>query len=318
MNDSASSVESAAPAKRTRRKLKLLGVLRVMAYAFVVCLVMSALAARSAWGDLKESALVLGRELVTFGDLLGKSHRLRLNGEPVFVASAMTDQTVQQVIDRFDKTCREHAGGLVEEFENLPEAVRAKVPERYQGSEGVGILRKDGDQEGVIACLSQDGKEGSRGVLRNFDAFAATGDLASIGKLRYVYATRTAAGKTHVVVVWTDGSFKIRNIVPMDGAEPPGSDPPDTPRPMGATRLLSAEVEGAPYGVHIYDVPRKSEEVLRGYEEEMPKHGWTALPVVAAKQSDARAFQRPGSDILVIAHPKGDRTYVSLVETVSR
>ena len=104
------------------------GVLRVMAYASVVCLGISAVAARSAWGDFKESSLVIGRELSQFGDLLGKSQRLRLNGEPVFVASAMTDQTVRQVIDRSDATCREHSGGLAEEFENLPETVKASTP----------------------------------------------------------------------------------------------------------------------------------------------------------------------------------------------
>jgi hypothetical protein len=312
------TAHASLPTPRARRRLKVVGVLRVMTYASVVCLGISAFAARSAWGDLKESSLVIGRELVQFGDLLGKSHRLRLNGEPVFVASAMTDQTVRQVIDRFDATCREHSGGLAEEFENLPAAVKSQVPISLKGGEGVGILRKDDDQEGTIACLSQDGKDGTRGVARHLDEFAATGDLAAIGKLRYVYAQRTPAGKTHVVAVWTDGSFRIRNIIPMDGAEPPGSDPAETPRPDGAVRLLSAEVEGAPYGVHIYEVPRKSEEVLQSYEQEMPRHGWTAIPVVKAKQSDARAFQRPGSDMLVVADPKGERTYVTLVQTIVR
>lgn len=305
-------------AARPRRRLNVIGVLRVMVYASAVCLAISALAARSAYGDLKESSLVIGRELSQFGDLLGKSQRLRLNGEQVFVASALTDQTVKQVIDRFDATCREHAGGLVEEFENLPEAVKKQLPDHLQGTEGVGIMRQANDLEGSISCLSQDGKQGSRGLMRHMDEFVATGDLAAIGKLRYVYARRTPAGKTHVVAVWTDGSFRVRNLVPMDGSEPPGSDPADTPRPDGAVRLLSAEVEGAPYGVHIYEVPRKSEAVLQGFEQEMPKRGWTAIPVVAAKHADARAFQRPGVDMLVVADEKGDRTYVSLVQTIAR
>lgn len=303
---------------RHKRRLKLLGVLRVLVYAMVVCLGLSALAARSAWGNLKESALVLGRELTQFGDLLGQSHRLRLNGEPVFVASALTDQTVQQVIDRFDAHCREYSGGLVQEFENLPASVRSQVPVQFRGSEAAGILRHGGDHEAMVACLSQDGQEGSRGVMRHLDEFVLTGDLASIGKLRYVYAKRTPAGKTHVVAVWTDGSFRVRNLVPMDGSEPPGSDPSDTPRPDGARRMLSAEVDGAPYGIHIYEVAGKSDQVLASYEQEMPKRGWEPIPVVAAKESDARGFQRPGSDILVIAVPQGDRTYVSLVQTVAR
>lgn len=304
--------------RRWWRGVRLLGLLRVAIYVVVVSLVLGALAARSAWGDLKETSLVLGRELAQFGDVLGQSNRVRINGETVYVSSALTDQPVATLLDRFERACREHSGGLVEEFARLPEAVQEERAEKLPGRGSSGVMRHGNDDEGVVACLAQEGQEGAAGLKRRLEQFVSTGDLAVVGNLRYVYAKRTDKGRTHVLAAWTDGSLRVFNIVPMDGAEPPGTDPPQVPRPGGATRLLSAEVEGAPHGVHIYDVAQRSEQVLRDYDEQMPKQGWTPIPVVALKQPMMRAFQRPGVELMIMAHPQGDRTFVSLVETVAR
>lgn len=311
----------ASPAARLHRwwrGVRLLGLIRVAIYIVVVSLVIGALAARSAWGDLKESTLVLGRELSQFGDVLGKSNRVRINGETVYVSSALTDQSVTVMLDRFERACREHAGGLAEEFERLPEAVREELAPGLPGQGATGVMRHGGDDEGVVACLAQEGQEGSAGLRRKLELFASTGDLGAVGNLRYVYAKRTDKGRTHVLAAWTDGSLRVFNIVPMDGAEPPGTDPPEVPRPGNAARLLSAEVEGAPHGVHIYEVAQRSEQVLRDYDEQMPKRGWTPIPVIAQQQPTMRGFQRPGVELMIMAHPQGDRTFVSLVETVAR
>jgi len=311
----------ASPATRLRRwwrGVRLLGLIRVAIYIVVVTLVMGALAGRSAWGDLKETSLVLGRELAQFGDVLGKSNRVRINGETMYVSSALTDQSVTTLLDRFERACREHSAGLAQEFERLPEAVREDLAPGLAATGTSGVMRHGNDEEGVVACLAQEGQESPAGLGRKLEQFAVTGDLGVVGNLRYVYAKRTDKGRTHVLAAWTDGSLRVFNIVPMDGAEPPGTDPPEVPRPDAASRLLSAEVEGAPYGVHIYDVAQRSDQVLRGYDEQMPKRGWTPVPVVALKQPSMRAFQRPGVDLMIMAHPQGDRTFVSLVETVSR
>lgn len=315
------TTNTASPGARLRRwwrGVRFLGLVRVTIYIVVVSLVVGALAARSAWGDLKETSLVLGRELAQFSDVLGKPNRVLINGETMYVSSAQTDQALDVLLDRFERACRDHAGGLAQDFERLPEAVREEMAPDLAATGTTGVMRHGNDEEGVVACLAQEGQEGAAGLKRKLEQFALTGDLGVIGNLRYVYAKRTDKGRTHVLAAWTDGSLRVFNIVPMDGAEPPGTDPPEIPRPANASRLLSAEVQGAAHGVHIYDVAQRSEQVLADYDDQMPKRGWTPLPVVALKHPTMRAFQRPGVELMIMAHPRGDRTFVSLVETVAR
>jgi len=308
----------AARLRRWWRGVRLIGLVRVTTYVIVVSLAVGALAARSAWGDLKESSLLLGRELSQFADVLDRSNRVRINGETVFVSSALSDQSVTTLLDRFERACREHSGGLSDEFARLPEAVQHEALSELPGGSAAGVMRHGDDREGVVACLAQQGNEGSQGLRRKLELFASSGDLGVVGNLRYVYAKRTDAGRTHVLAAWTDGSLRVFNIVPMDGAEPPGTDPPEVPRPQNAARLLSAEVEGAAHGLHIYDVARRSDLVLRGYDDEMPKRGWEPVPVVAHREPTMRAFRRAGVELMVIASPEGDRTFVSLIESIAR
>src|SRR5262249_10562784 len=144
-------------------------------------------------------------------------------------------------------------------------------------------------------------------------AFVKTGDFGEMGKLRYVMAKKTPKGRTHAVVAWTDGSFNVKRMFPKEG-DTPGSDPDDAPRPANAKRILTAGVEGAPYGVRVYDAAGTPAEVLAVFDGAMPKNGWTPNRAFAAEVENSRAFQRDGSDFMVFAKPTGDRTVVSVVE----
>lgn len=294
-------------------------IARVSAYFAVVALVLGTIATRRVYGAVAKGALEIGSGLAQLGDVVGPSYRVMLNGEPMNVSSAMTDLPVEAVLARFESECREHAGGLDEELDGLPATLRGSLPAASKGPAGLGIVStRDGDR-GMVACLARDVDLGYAGTLKAFGAFARSGDLADLGKLRYVLAERMPSGRTHVLGAWTEGSFRIGTLFPASG-DCPGSDLPETHRPTGARRLLTASVEGAPFGVRIYDVAGTPDEVLAGFDDAMPALGWK--PVLAADQGmdGGKAFLRGPVDLLVGAQSSRDgaSTVVSLVSMPPR
>ena len=207
-------------ARSTSERVK--GVFRVGVFALVVTGTLGMLSARSVYGDIGESSMVVGRELSGMKDLVGGSHRVHINGEQVFVASAMTEGSVDVVLDRFEALCRESSQGLDDAIQN-PDTASAKLPADVaaliadHGPMRSGILRKQGGGEGVVACLAHSGGGGISGLATRLATFAKSKDLGNVGKLRYVYARRedgdVPGAKTHVVTVWTDGVAEGREDV---------------------------------------------------------------------------------------------------------
>jgi hypothetical protein len=303
-------------ARKAKHRIHLRGVVRVLVYCLFVSVVIAGVSIRSAYGDFKDSSMLIGRQLATFGDLEGSVQRVRLNGEPIYVSSALADASVPELLDRFETACREHAGGLDQMFESLPASIKTNLA-GVDGTAGVGIIRNQDGDEGMIACLAQAPLDGWESIGVRTEQFLDTGDLSKIGDLRYVYLKRVA-NKTHVISVWTDGPFKLFNVAPVDGNEAPGSDSANAPRPLDAVRLLSAEVVGAPYAVRIYDSAESQDEILAMYESEMPKRGWTGIRLPPDEVRNGRAYTREGVDLLVFAFAEGDRSYVSVVEMQPR
>jgi hypothetical protein len=296
-------------------------LMRVTAYFSVVAFVLFFFGARSVWGSAEKSLLDMGAGLAVMGDVLGPTYRVRLNGEPMNVASATTDMTVGQVLDQFEKECREHTGGMEEEFKKLSDSLNGNLPPNLRGPAGMGILRKELDGQGMVACLARDDKGGRGTILAAVKEVLATGDLAPLGKLRYVNAERRSDGKTHVLTVWTDGTFRVGRMFPESG-DAPGADP-GYMRPLDARRVLSAGVDGTPFGIQVYDSTASPEAVLDHYDREMSAQGWRSIEG-PAEVSDAakngRAYTRAGVDLMVGAERKRNdgRTVVSIVSMPPR
>ena len=51
-------------------------------------------------------------------------------------------------------------------------------------------------------------------------------------------------GLTHFVTFWTEGSFRIAHMMPIDGHDAGGADLENVPRPPGAYRTMSAAEVG--------------------------------------------------------------------------
>ncbi len=293
------------------RKLARLGV-----YCVAVSACLGLVAARSVYGDVKSSALSIGHELGKMEDV-GTGRPLRINGEPIFVASATETLPLAAVLDRAEAGCKGASAGVAAEIDALPEALKQKIP---RGTSASGVLREERSDRGVVACLvREDGAaSGMKESVARLSAMMTTGDLAKVGLLRYVFAETTRTGRTHVVAAWTSGPFNLYAMLPEAGHDAPGSDPPGVPRPPRAQRILSADVEGVPYGVRLYDTPVPPADVVALYDAEMPGLGWERSVDKPVEGEDQRAFARPGADLLVITSKDEGRTIVSLITMGAR
>jgi hypothetical protein len=304
-------------AQAPRREWRIKKLARLGVYCAVVSLGIGLLAARSVYGDVASSALSIGHELGKMEDA-GKRRPLRINGEAIYVGAVTVDTPVVEVLDRAEAGCRSRSAGAVRDLDGVPESVRAHLP---QGSAASGVLRENRLGRGVVACLVRDDDTpglGLKDLTARLSALAGSGDLAEVGRLRYVFAETTASGRTRVVSAWTEGSFNLYAILPKAGSDAPGTDAADAPRPPRAQRILSADIEGVPYGVRLYDTPASPAEVIGVYDREMAGRGWEPAFGTPGDGPDQRAYTRPGADLMVITSKDGERTVVSVIETRGR
>lgn len=303
----------ATGARKERRIIKLM---RLAVYATVVSAGLGLVAARSVYGDVRSTALSMGRELGQLGDV-GSKRPLRLNGEPIFIASTTEDASVKEILDQTEARCRRGSAGLASDIGNFSEALARELPKGANDARAAGILREEQGDSGVVACLiREDGQPAGTvsDIAAHLGDLMKTGDLSALGRLRYVFAEKTKSGRTHVVAAWTDGSFNLFALMPPAGKDAPGSDPAQAPRPPNALRILSADVEGVPYSVRIYDSSATPTEIVALYDREMAGRGWEPSYGVPGEGPEQRAFSRPGADLMVITSRDGGRTLVTLIE----
>ncbi|HTJ84027.1 MAG TPA: hypothetical protein VL400_20045 [Polyangiaceae bacterium] len=293
-------------------------VTRLLTYLGFVFFVVALLAARAAYSDVEKAALSMGDELGRLGDV-GARQTVRLNGEEMFVASSTEDADLPAVLDRFEAYCKGQSAGVAEGFEGLPADVKREL-----GGEGrraaAGILRREEGERGVVACLVRrpgQGEGTAESITARLDTFADTGDLSTFGDLRYLFAKRTKNGRTHVVLAWTDGSFKVGALVPPTDADAAGDDPFVAPRPPGARRVFSAGVQGAPYGVYLFDAKAPASDVMAAYDAALLDAGY-ALVAKDPDDPNARAYTHPRGDLWVTVTDGDGASVVSAVEITAR
>ncbi len=282
---------------------------RVGTYIAFAFLVLGLLALRSAVGHVSEQALVVGRQLTNLEEFTERSTRLSLNGQNMNIASKAVDLPVEAVLDRYAAMCQD--GTLVADLAGVPD--HGPAPSRW---ERLGILREMGDNEGFIACIAKRPGQEDRSLLEGLQKFAESQDLGDVGLVRYAYARRTRDGRTLVVTTWTDGSFLVSALMAADG-DSPGTDPVDAPRPLKSRRFLTAQVEGEPDSVRVYESRASAAEVLDAYDAALPKQGWRRLDEVAEEAPMSRQYSRGGVDTLVVAAQNGDRAAVTVIQIQS-
>ncbi len=263
-------------AKRHLGSRRVHGALRVIAYGTVVCAGLAAYSYRSAKADIGKSSMQIGRDLAGALDGSAETTEVRLNGESVFVASAVTSDSVTDVLDRFEKHCNANPGALGQAWTQLSKvdtkgdlAKETKLP-----ISSLGVVRHEGRREGIVLCLIK-GSETPRTFSEATRAFSYTHDLGTLGKLRYVYA-KGSPQSTLVLTVWTEDRFQLDVIFPRHG-EAPGKDPEGMPRPPESRRLMSIDVPNTPFGTHVYRSTSTPDQIVTFYDKVMDDKGWTII-----------------------------------------
>lgn len=314
-------------AKRKLGSERVKGFLRVFVYAVVVCAGLFFYSYRSAKADIGKSSMQIGRDLAEVADLLEETTEVHLNGEPVWVASAVTREPMHDVLDRFEKHCSSSPGALGGVWKDLAalktaEANAAKKPDTEASAgplKSAGVIRQEARREGVVLCLLR-GSE-TQGTLREAaHAFSQTHDLGTFGKLRYAYTTVTEQGNTMVLTVWTEDKFHLGALFPAEG-DAPGKDPEGIPRPPDSRRLMSIDIAKSPFGTHVYRSTQSPEQLLKYYDAQMDEKGWIVIDPTPndGTPGRGRSYMKDGVQY-VVASGKDDSgsTILSIGEMAAR
>jgi hypothetical protein len=294
---------------------------RLGAYTLVVFGVLAFVAARSVRADIAEVGLGVGHALAGLEDLTGGAYRILVNGAEVHWASGRTEQDVAAVLDRYEALCETSPSALGAALVDVPRAVEERLPPGTippaNDPARSGVFRAEQDGRGMVACFVRRG--GSVGgeldeVRRSLEAIARAGDLASLGRFRYVFAERSARGGTRVITLWSDGSLDVGRMFPASG-DAPGTDSSVLPRPSGSRRTLSAAVVGFPAAIRIYESTTPPADLLANASTSLRAAGFEEAAGGRAGAPHAVWVRKDGAEVFLTAARSGERSTLSMVET---
>jgi hypothetical protein len=268
-------VYSSAKSKHRR------GLLRLSAYGIGVAAVLTGLSIHSARADMAKAGVSFGRELSPLVDKFdGDVNHIRINGQNLYMAISYSGEyTTGQILDKYEDHCAENKSALGETWANLSRKDQEAVREKTGNTSlfRTGVLRRQELEEGVVMCFVK-GTQSKASITDAVGDLVKTKDFGALGKLRYVYVTPSEDGhRRRVLTVWTEDSFSIEKIMPSDGSEPMGEDPAGVPRMPGTKRMLSAEVVGTPFSMHVYRASGTPQEAADWYDGQMYNRGWLVM-----------------------------------------
>lgn len=287
-----------------------LGIGRVVAYASAVSLAFGAYEAHSAYAALGDESLQVGRDLQQLSDLLGSTTEVTMNGQPIYFSASTVEDSVGHVLDRFQAQCDKHSAVDALEWSDLANKT-LQTSNDTQRPNFSSMRREDAKKrDGMVLCFTRSNRASTTLAQAAVD-FQNTGDLAAFGDVRYVHAAADAKGRVVVRTVWTQGSFNLRAFEHADGADAPGTDSADIPRPEHSERLISAVGSHSPYAARVYVTDTPVADVTREYDAVMEARGWMGIapdPTVNA----SRWYEKDGRQAMVTIskNPDGKTTVI--------
>lgn len=243
---------------------------RVVALVVSFAAISFVLTYRYARAQVDESLIGLGSELMRYDGAwqTSEKHTIELNGAQLYMQSGLTDDAPSEVLDHFQSRCEMRDMNLGAE---LAAHGIVDAPEDAEHP----TLRADDGQTGYVACLDSGGVDLTLAMLmQRLELYAANGDLAQLGDLRYVFVRPDGNGGAHFVNVWTEGKFEMFKMFPERG-DAPGFDVAGIVRPPGSKRILSAREQGKRYEMAMYTGTYMTGDALETfYQEELPEAGW--------------------------------------------
>jgi hypothetical protein len=286
------------------------GVARVGSYGLLATAALTGTAVTAAKAEVGGSALQMGRELSAVAEEATSGTTAVLNGQRFHLSDSTTAKPVVEVLDGIEKACRDNPGGLAPLFEAMPkngqvEGKSYTLPESFSH----GVVRNGSEKDGVVMCFVGDGNT-RKNSLEALADFAKSQDLGDLGKLRYVYAKREKSGKTRVTLAWTDEHFSLKAVTA--GGEEHGKDG-IVPRPSGAHRLMTAEIQGVSQSTTVFETAMKAEAVVSYYDETLAKAGFVKMTPQTEGQT-LRAYFREGTDVFLAVRTVDGKTGFAVTE----
>jgi hypothetical protein len=290
--------------------------LRVAAYATVVFGGCAFWAARSVYADVKEAALSAGHELSRFDDLTHDANTILFNGAQMHHASAITPQSVGQVLDRYEQYCEEQPTFVAQAMAEIPKTFESKIATAGPRGRGLraGVVREEKDGNGMVVCFVDDRASGIAGLAERLRRFSKTSDLSEFGHFRYVVAKRQSDGTTHVMTLWSDDHLNLKQMFPASG-DVPGGDSLMVPRPASSRRTLAAGAQGMPFAVRVYDSTESKAALQKFYDDAMQSRGWATDPEVHDREGTTAYIREDGLQVFVTLGESNGRSFASVVET---
>lgn len=226
----------------------------------------------------------VSRHMLEFGEALMRyehaerqdaPRELRLNGQSIMLTSGTTTDSLDAVLDEFERRCRLHNDALASQI-RLPTA------------QDLFVVRTEERNVGTVGCLDFGSSISVADLLARTRRFSETNDLHDLGDLRYVYARSTHSGDAvHFLTFWTVGSLDFDELTGNGGQDDvPGRDPVDIPRPPRSRRVLDAAERGATERVVVYmGSSMTSWELEAWYRRELPRAGYRLVDDPRARDS---------------------------------
>jgi hypothetical protein len=260
-------------------------MLRLTAFLAVTMGVLMYLDYRAARASVVDHLLGIGSRMAPYlddGRGTEAPRQLRINGVRMYVATGHTDHPPGFVRKWYADRYAAKGDGL----DDLTRQLRARgaLP---PSAPSLNQLAFGNDQKGGVAALDYGDKLSLTSLKERLKRFTKSGDLGSIGRLRYVYYEKTGAGGTRFLTAWTDEKFQVADLLPTENKDAEGFDLDGVPRFPGTVRVLSSEERGMPQRVVVYDGPGSPETGELFYRARMRTLGWVeddTFAALAAKQ----------------------------------
>src|SRR5215472_8986319 len=155
-------MEAKKPAFKFRREpRKLLGrLIRVSVALVAILAIFGLIAGRQVYAQANDAAFDFGSQLLRIhegavaGDVPGDYYDLRINGQDISIASAVTARSMAFVLDYFEQQCKGHADGMVEHFVVLQHTLEQDTLPTASGVAGLGTLHQEKGRRGYVCCFA--------------------------------------------------------------------------------------------------------------------------------------------------------------------
>ncbi len=290
-------------AARFRRKF--LPALRVAGVLVAAHVVLALFCLHRAEAAITEAFLAASRPFLSLpGMQTGGEQSVQMNGVEFRAQSMSVPLSWRRILDAAAKQCGAQGG-----IKLVPEVIKKLAAEDTEGRAQEllsGVLRLEGEGEGILVCLDADAKHSLKDWTQNLQRFAQTHDLALFGRPRYVRVQRTSEGASVLLTVWAVGDLNFDHMFPK-AADAPGRDSDLLPRPPASRRLLSAQTL-AGLSVASYESQQKPAEILEFYKSTLHATSWSVL----AGQGTLSATRADQSLRIEVAEAKGGTSLVTL------